>query len=480
MNTFAKLRAAIRHLLERRTLPSFLVFCVLSLLGLSIAVWGINHDLQQIRLTFLQSEIGRIRSHAIRTVANIQDEMHLLKNDDMAALDKTNHPRRNWNRTFKQDESRLYAAVVDAQGKIVLHYNRDLENQILPPAWYKTSLREEDGFEDVVMTDTPALTSGKLAYDVQVPIIIQDRTIGTYHSGLNSEWFEQDLAEKQSLTKSVWVWLLLAMLMFEIFAGVTLFFASRRIAILNETTKLSRTRRYAEIGQLMAGIAHEIRNPLNAMRLNVHILERAESPEERSVMEAPIDRPAMLHDTKLEIDRVEGLLRILLGYARPDSPRPELLDVQEEIQTTLNFLNQSLEQREILVVIRKTEQKFRVEMDRDRFRQIMFNLLNNAAEAMTSGGTIEITLNQIDGHLEISISDQGEGIPVALRERVFEPFFSTKSNGSGLGLAIVRRHLEDVGGEIHCRSAPSGGAKMCVKLPLHSTSAASTSLTKSN
>jgi len=455
---------------KRWTLASVFVFFLFSICGVLIALWGIAHDLEQIRLTLIQSEVGRIRSHAIRTVANIQDEMHMQTSNDLTYLNQTPYPRRNWQRTFKQDESRLYAAVVDATGKIVLHYDTALEEKQLPAVWYKETLREEDGLEDVVITNEPLLTKGATAYDVQVPIIVKDKLLGTYHSGLSAEWLEKTIAERKSITKSIWVWLLLAMLLFECFAGAALFYASRRIAILNESSKMARTRRYAEIGQLMAGIAHEIRNPLNAMRLNVHVLQRANSEDHAGTPDWSVDREAILQDTQLEIDRVEGLVRILMGYARPDVPRPELLDVRQEIQTTLGFLKPSLERRDILVVARLPEQTLRIEMDRDRLRQVLLNLLNNACEAMPGGGTIEISVRAVEGQVEIAISDQGEGIPVALRERVFEPFFSTKDTGSGLGLAIVRRHVEDAGGVVYCSQAASGGALLTVRIALQTKS----------
>ncbi len=450
----------------RWALASILAFFLFTAFGLLVAIWGIGQDLEQIRLTLIQSEVGRLRSHAIRTVSNIQDEMHKKATDDLAYLNQTNHPRRNWNRSFHQDKSRVYAAVIDATGKVVLHSDPSFEGKQLPAVWYKQTLREEDGLEDVVITDVPSLTNGATAYDVQVPIVIHDKLIGSYHSGLSSAWLEQTIAEKKSISKSIWVWVLLAMLLFEVFAGLALFYASRRIAILNESSKMARTRRYAEIGQLMAGIAHEIRNPLNAMRLNIHVLQRNDSDEHVELPEGSLNRNALLQDTQIEIDRVEGLVRILLGYARPDVPRSELLDVRQEIQTILNFLKPSLERRETLVVARLPEETLRVEMDRDRFRQVLLNLLNNACEAMPSGGTIDIVVCHVEKQVEISISDQGEGIPHNLRERIFEPFFSTKETGSGLGLAIVQRHIDDAGGHVFCAQSSSGGAKMTVRIPL--------------
>lgn len=446
---------------------SIAAFAAFSILGLLLALWGINHDLKQIHLTLLQSEVGRIRSHAIRTVANIQDELHKNSSQDLSILQQADYPRRNWTRTFKDDESRPFAAVLDLQNVIKLHYNPQLEGRQLPPDWYKQVISE-----DVFLTETPNLTSGLLAYDIRVEIIVQGQTIGTYHSGLNSEWLESLYDEKKSAALSFWIWLLLAMLMFEIAAAAALYYTSRRVAILREASKVARSRRYAEIGQLMAGIVHEIRNPLNAMRLNLHVLQRSEQmPREMLPDELALDREGMILETQTQIDCVEGLLRILQSYTRPDIARPELLDMRHEVQATLNFVRPLLEHREMLVVARMPEQSLGILMDRDRFRQVLLNLLNNACEAMKPGGTIEILLRQDQLSAVLLVSDQGEGIPPAMQERIFEPFYSTKNTGTGLGLAIVRRHVEDAGGEVRCATNVRGGAEFIIRLPLQQTKA---------
>lgn len=456
---------------------SIAAFAVFSILGLLLALWGINHDLKQIHLTLLQSEVGRIRSHAIRTVANIQDELHKNSSQDLKILQQTDYPRRNWERTFKSDNSRPFAAVLDVNNVVVLHYIRELEGKQLPADWYKRSFPEDAALTEVYLTDTPNLTNGVLVYDIQVEIIMGDQQIGTYHSGLNSAWLEELYNEKKQAALSFWIWLLLAMLTFEIAAAAALYYTSRRVAILNEASKVARSRRYAEIGQLMAGIVHEIRNPLNAMRLNLHVLQRSEQiPREDLSEDLAMDREGMIQETQAQIDCVESLLRILQTYTRPDIARPELLDMRHEVQATLNFVRPLLEHREILVVARMPEQSLCILMDRDRFRQMLLNLINNACEAMPSGGTIEILLRTDQQWATLVVSDQGAGIPPAMLERVFDPFYSTKNTGTGLGLAIVRRHIEDAGGDVRCVSRSGGGAEFIVRIPLQITKAAPASL----
>jgi signal transduction histidine kinase len=231
------------------------------------------------------------------------------------------------------------------------------------------------------------------------------------------------------------------------------------MVMLHESIKLTRARRFAELGQLMAGIVHEIRNPLNAMRLNLHVLSRRQEVE----TPAPEEHGEIIRETNYEIERVEGLLRILLGYARPDNPRNEILDVRSEVQATLTFLRPLLERAEILVKATFPEQPALVVMDRDRFRQILLNLINNAREAMDVGGCIQIQVKSLGEKVEVVVADDGPGVPFSHRERIFEPFFSTKELGTGLGLAIVRRFVEEGGGSIVCEANPAQGALFRLK-----------------
>jgi two-component system NtrC family sensor kinase len=195
-------------------------------------------------------------------------------------------------------------------------------------------------------------------------------------------------------------------------------------------------------------------------------------PRESLTAELALDRAGLIHETQAQIDCVESLLRILQTYTRPDVARPELLDMRQEVQATLNFVRPLLEHRDMLVVARMPEQSLGILMDRDRFRQVLLNLLNNACDAMQAGGTIEIALSADQQWATLAVSDQGAGIPAAQLEQIFEPFYSTKNTATGLGLAIVRRHIEDAGGDVRCASRPGGGAEFTVRLPLQLTKAA--------
>jgi signal transduction histidine kinase len=178
-----------------------------------------------------------------------------------------------------------------------------------------------------------------------------------------------------------------------------------------------------------------------------------------------VDQGQIIRETNQEIERVEGLMRILLGYARPDQPHNENLDIRQEVQATLTFLGPVLERSEILVRVRFPDSSTFVNIDRDRLRQIVINLVNNAKDATGAGGLVEVTIGAQQNWVELAVADDGPGVPVVDRERIFEPFYSTKEMGTGLGLAIVRRYVEDVGGTIACQANAPRGARFVIRLP---------------
>jgi two-component system sensor histidine kinase HydH len=464
--------------MSRWTAAAYLCIGLALVLVVSMAIWGVFHDLQIVRSTLIQSEMGRLRSHAARTVSIIQDQIKASgKSPALDKLPDSEYLRNHWARNVLRDESRLYATIIDNQGKVVMHSDPSREGLSTGPAWYDSVVAEassDEDEDDVVDTRNAALTGGKRAIDVRVPIFHEEREIGTYHSGLSFDWLTHELEETQGRTKRVWGWLLTIMAAIVVAAGVSLFHITRRLTVFSEAVKVARVRRFAEIGQLMAGIVHEIRNPLNAMRLNLHVLarhqQRVRDHREDGLNGDLGDPEEVIRETNREIERVEGLMRILLGYARPDQPQNEHLDVRQELRSILGFLKPSLERAEVVLRAEIPDEPVMVHMDRDRLRQIVLNLVNNAKDATGHGGHIEVRVVQHDGVVEIVVADDGPGVPPGEREHIFEPFYSTKEFGTGLGLALVKRYVEDVGGSITCELRPPHGAMFRIHLsPIVST-----------
>jgi signal transduction histidine kinase len=445
----------------------------LALLGIvAMAGWGVYHDLELVRTTLLQSEINRLHSHVVRSAGLIETELQAVAgptqvSDVLRKSPLTVRFREGWDRTIFNSEPREYSAVTDVQGKIVFHSHIDREGQQLGPNWYQGVVNEAG--TDVVETANPALTGGVPCLDVRAPIFDEGTEVGAYHTGLNLNWLNRELQKKQTLTWQRWGVIFCFMVLLVSIAGTALFYISRRLTMFQETVKLNRVRRFAELGQLMAGIAHEIRNPLNAMRLNLHVLtladQRSRVPDIGSDDDMPeIDRAAIIRETNQEIERVEELIGVLLGYAQPDRSHEEDLDVAREIQSILSLIKPALENAEVTVHLHFPQSPAVVHMDRDRFRQVILNLLDNAKEATPAGGSIHATVAARMAIVEIVVADDGPGVSAINRERVFEPFFTTKELGTGLGLALVRRFVEEVGGAVSCQPNLPRGARFTIRL----------------
>lgn len=468
--------------ISRWGLASFVCGGLALVLVLCLELWGMYHDLNLVRETFLESEMGRLRSHAIRTSGRLQDELRSNgKDNDITAVRQSAFLPTHWENVVRKDESRMYAAIVSADGQVVLHTDKSRQGLRLTDAWYDRLVTEAG--DNVVETRHEALSNGQSAYDVRAPIQHGDVVIGNYHSGLRSDWIEEQLAIKQRTTRWVWGWILGSTVTVVLAAGVGLHQISRRVTVLHEAMKVARVRRLAELGQLMAGIVHEIRNPLNAMRLNLHVLTRCHERLEQQVP-ANIERPAnmdsarIIDETTHEIERIEGLMRILLGYARPDQPHDEELDVRRELQTTLTFLKPMLERSEVILKAHFPEEVCGIRMDRDRLRQIVLNLINNAKEATGPGGVINVDVSADANWVTLAVADDGPGVSVANQQHIFEPFFSTKELGTGLGLALVKRFTDDVGGTVEYVPNQPTGARFVLKFRRDSDMSAGASHTQ--
>ncbi len=210
-------------------------------------------------------------------------------------------------------------------------------------------------------------------------------------------------------------------------------------------------------------MAHELRNPLNAVRLNLFTSEkliRGESPMD------PQDAVEMLRESVSEVQRVEDLVEQLLGYARLDTQEQPWIDVKDEIDGTLHFLKQVHEYHRIDIEVSEGLPGLQIRIDRKKFRQIMLNLLQNARQAMPEGGKLRIKVSRVEEYAVLEVEDSGNGISIDQYERIFEPFYSTRHEGVGLGLAVVKSLVENAGGRVSCeRGVDLGGMNFRVTFP---------------
>lgn len=214
---------------------------------------------------------------------------------------------------------------------------------------------------------------------------------------------------------------------------------------------------------LGSGLAHEIRNPLNSMNMNLQMLEE----ELQGVPELEGgEHVEMLRSMQGEIKRIANLIDVFLQYARPATPQLEVKDLNEVLNATARFLQADFRQSGVDLILDLEPLLPSVELDEGQLRQALLNILGNARQVMQPGGQVRVvTRAGMGGDIIVEISDTGPGIPADSIEKIFEPFFSKRAGGTGLGLAIARQMVDNHGGQIEVDSQIGKGTTFRIRLP---------------
>ncbi len=240
--------------------------------------------------------------------------------------------------------------------------------------------------------------------------------------------------------------------------------AERQRQLEEKQRALLLAERLAAVGRVSAQVAHEVRNPLSSIGLNTELLEEAVRKAHFGTPEEEREARALLAAISGEVDRLTEVTDQYLRLAR--LPRPALVpeDVNQLLTRVLDFSSQELDRAGVRVQRDLDVQAPRALADEGQLRQVFLNLLRNAREAMPAGGTLRVASRSLADAVEVTISDSGGGIPKEVQERLFEPFFSTKSGGTGLGLALAKQILEAHGGSIACTSTASEGTTFLLRV----------------
>jgi len=217
------------------------------------------------------------------------------------------------------------------------------------------------------------------------------------------------------------------------------------------------------VKELASGVAHEIGNPLNALALNLDMLAREFKREPD-----PARRERLLADiavAKDEVKRIDAINRGFLAALRPVSPKLEPGSPADPLKDTLGEMKTQFEERRIRVTLDLPPALPPVLLDRAQMRQVFFNLVKNALEAMKDGGSLAIELASDDTTVSVSFRDSGAGMSEEALARLFEPYRTTKTSGNGLGLMICRRIVRAHGGEIDVESKEGDGTRFTVRIP---------------
>ena len=213
---------------------------------------------------------------------------------------------------------------------------------------------------------------------------------------------------------------------------------------------------------LAAGVAHEIGNPLNSLHIHLQLLEREIEhlpPQEKDNL------AELVTISKNEVSRLDQIISQFLRAIRPSPPKMEQASVKDILEDTLDFLHPEIRDRDILVETECAGDIPSALLDKNQIKQVFFNIIRNAIQAMPGGGLLKINVSSNDRFILIAFKDSGAGIQPEDLGKIFEPYHTTKKDGSGLGLLVVQRIIRDHGGQIEVHSEPEKGTVFAIMLP---------------
>ncbi len=348
--------------------------------------------------------------------------------------------------TFQTHDIAFFA-LIDQKGTYRFHTNPDLIGTHLQGPLPLATLK--DG---IISTERVLLRTGESAFEFNAPMFLPGETVALR---LMLHTYRADTVIRRAQLNIIVLFTLLV-------AGWLLALALNRYTRREEQHRLEMARResLAQLGEMGAMLAHEIRNPLAGIKGYAQIIEKKPRDERNS---------GYARSIVTEVLRLEALVSDLLSYARSDRNVMTSVDIGEVVAQTAALLQLEAEQLHIRIVTECPEGIF-ISGNGDRLGQVLLNLGKNAIQATAESGTVTITVHIADKLAEIRVCDNGHGISREVMSRLFEPFFTTRARGTGLGLALCRKIVEEHGGAISVQSAVGAGTAVSMTFPLYQKS----------
>jgi two-component system sensor histidine kinase HydH len=238
--------------------------------------------------------------------------------------------------------------------------------------------------------------------------------------------------------------------------------AARQLADANRELRdnferMKRADRLAAIGNLSAGLAHEIRNPLASIEGSAGILEKGKLTGEQ--------RHEFLEIIKKECRRLNRLLGNLLDFARPPVPQQQDVILDPLLESVMRLVAHTASKKNIHIRRNVTPQQLTLVGDGEQLKQVVLNLLLNAIEAMPEGGEIRLSARTEESNLMIEVADEGSGVAAEDLDKIFNPFFTTREKGTGLGLAVAHQIVSQHGGVLQAHKNPARGMTFSIIIP---------------
>jgi signal transduction histidine kinase len=353
-------------------------------------------------------------------------------------------------------EGILYVSVQDAHLMTLAHTN---------PAFIGKS--EEDPFLKNAIQSRSSLrrlypsTQGEEIFEVLKPFSFEDRAMGLIRIGFSPKDILPVLRQiKKSVALSILFFLVLGVFAIT-FIWVNQNRHLRRIKEMEDRIHLAE--RLSSLGHLAAGVAHEIRNPLNAIGMGLQRLKREFSPQDLSQKEEYTSFTDLIFK---EIRRVNEIINQFLTLARPFQLDLRLSSLEDLLKNLITLFHEEASSQKIQIQAEIDSTLPPIPIDPERLTQALINIMKNAIQAMTTGGSLRIETKSFKDQVEVTFSDTGSGIPPDQMEKIFNYYYTTKEDGVGLGLPIAHRIIEAHGGQLKLESQPGVGTKVTITLPL--------------
>ena len=220
----------------------------------------------------------------------------------------------------------------------------------------------------------------------------------------------------------------------------------------------------ASLGRVAAGIAHEIRNPLSGINIYLNTLEK--------IYDRPDSRPKVeqiLSQLKSASRKIESIIRRVMDFSKPGEPKFTMTDINKPVEEAVNLSAVTLRKSGIKLQMSLAENLSLCKVDHNLIEETVLNLINNAAQAMKpmeEGKQINVTSASEHNRIIVRISDSGPGVPKDIRDKILDPFFTTKSDSTGIGLSLCHRVIDDHGGSLTVSGSDLGGAEFRIEIPI--------------
>jgi signal transduction histidine kinase len=353
-------------------------------------------------------------------------------------------------------EGILYISVQDSQFNILVHTDPTFTRKREEDSFLKSSLQSNQPLSRFLQP-----TEGEEVFEVVKSFSLKDKPMGLIRIGYSSKEIYPLLSQvKKSVVLSIFFFLILGV------SAIILIWVNqnRHLRKLKEMEdRIQLAERLSSLGHLAAGVAHEIRNPLNAIGMGLQRLKREFLPQEESKKEEYLSFTELIFK---EIRRVNEIIEQFLTLSRPSQLNMKLSSLQDLLKNLGTLLQEEASSQGIQIRAETNSDLPLIKMDNEKLTQAFLNIMKNGMQAMEQGGVLHVETQSFKDRVEVSFSDSGSGIPPEQMEKIFNYYYTTKEKGVGLGLPIAHRIIEAHGGQLKVESQVGFGTKVTVLLPV--------------